>query len=182
MIIDRYLKDYKCEIQMGPDGKPREVYVYAGPLFESSETKEEHKKNVIILTALSILAVALYILGLFFDSAPAHNWYAVVPYSLNFLTYVFFVYSVISYMPIRKTYNRRQRGNSFGKFSPVGLIGALLSFTSVVGTIVCLAKAGNTAFSDWLFLGSAVIQTLVFAYLFIFGLKILKKVNNLPNA
>lgn len=182
MIIDRYLKDYKCEIQTGPDGKPREVYVYAGPLFESSETKEEHKKNVIVLTALSILAVALYIVGLWFDSAPAHKWYAVVPYSLNFLTYVFFVYSVISYMPIRKNYNRRQRGNSFGKFSPVGLIGALLSFASVVGTIVCLAKAGNTAFPDWLFLGSAIIQTLVFAYLFIFGLKILKKVNNLPNA
>ena len=179
MIIDRYLKDYKCEIRTGPDGKPREVYVYAGPLFDSSETKEEHKKNVIILTALSILAVALYILGLFFDSAPAHNWYAVLPYALNFLTYVFYVASVIAYMPIRENYNKRQKNAAFERFLPIGIIGGILSFLALIGTIVSFTKAEKLATADFVFLLETVGQNLVSTFTVVLGRKILKKVKKI---
>ncbi|MBR1862325.1 MAG: hypothetical protein IJ796_10805 [Lachnospiraceae bacterium] len=179
MIIDKNLKDIKVELQDTPEGKVKEVYVYAGALYESLETEKEHKRTALVMILLGAFAAALFVLGLFFESTPAHTVYAILPYAVNFLTYVFLVRSIAMYMPQRDKNTKKQKSVGFEMFRPIGFIGALLGLISLVGAIICLIKAGNSDWRDILFLICDGLQTAIFGAYFFIGRKLVSKISEI---
>jgi hypothetical protein len=172
MILNGFSKDYKIEWQDGPNGKPREIAVYVGPRYTISETGEEHRKRSICFIAGCVLCVLFFILGLYFDCAQAHAWYAVLPYACNFLTYAFLIGSIASYLPVKESFIRRERTVGYDRFRPIGAIGALLDLLSLIGSIVVLAKAETVNPADGFFLVCCLIQMGNLIYFYLLGRKI----------
>ena len=176
MIVDRFLKDYRCEIRTEADGKTREVYVYDGRLYISKETAREHRIRGIFIGTGAILAAGTFVLGILFDSIPARCVYAVLPYAVNFLTFYFLFRSVVAYLKKRDSYTKKQKMVSFDSFRPVGVVGALLDLTALVGAGVCFIKGARFEFNDFLFVACAAVQMGFFVFVFITGKKICSQI------
>ncbi|MCR4896268.1 MAG: hypothetical protein K5891_05780 [Lachnospiraceae bacterium] len=172
MILNGFSKDYKLEWQDGPNGKPREIAVYVGPRYAVHETREEHRKRSILLIAGCALCMLFFVLGLYFDCAQAHAWFAVLPYACNFLTYMFFIGSIAAYLPVKESLTRREKTVGYDRFRPIGAIGAGLDLLSLAGSIFVLAKTETAKPADSFFLLCSLIQMGNLIYFYLLGRKI----------
>ncbi len=168
MISTKYSKDYRQEVEKGPDGKMKDVFVYTGAYYKTDETEESHKRTRLILVAEGLLAVAAFIVGIYFNSSISHTFYAVVPYALNALNIYLLIESTIYYFPVREIYKKEEKEKGIDRIKTVGLLGSILFLISLAGALTKLfVFTVKASVGDHVFIVCNIVLLAVFISVFI---------------
>ena len=88
MGFKKYVKDYRNEYIIKPDGKPGMVAVYTGKYFRFLASEDELKKARISFAVLTSLSIVLAAIPLFFKSVGASSLYVALPHVIAFFPLV----------------------------------------------------------------------------------------------
>ena len=109
MGFKKYVNDYRNEYIIKPNGKPGMIAVYKGKYFRYTADEASIKKAQILFAALSVLAVALAVIPLFYKSVGSDTLYVALPHVIAFFPLLHLLLGIKSFCfckpPLIREYN-----------------------------------------------------------------------------
>lgn len=183
MIFTKYSNEYKPDVETLPDGSKKEIYVYAGPIYEyvrdnklHKKKKRSHKAERLWFALWGIVFTALFFAGLIFDSIPTRTLYAILPYAIGALAIYSYIAAVFVFWPERETLKRRDKEKGIDRFKQSSLAGGILYFLSTIGTVIAITNnRQSVSYKDCLFLGCSTFMSIFFILVFVHTRRIVTK-------
>ena len=143
MGYKKYIKDYRKEYIVKPNGKPGVTATYVGKYYDFAADEESFKRSRLIYACLSLLALACCVAPLFFNTDASHTVYVSVPCVITLFPAVHLVLGVFNLFVKKTPLIREFRDKSEGRITT----NSAVSFCFILVTAVCwTVKCALSAF------------------------------------
>lgn len=157
MASKKYLADWALEEQVNPaSGRIVRKAVYRGTWYCFAAAEETLCRTKRRITALSALALAVYIAALCFNAPCAHIWYTMAPFALMALPEYFLAAGLYRLVTAKGRVTREHRDKLGSRLAGASAALACCAALALVGQAVYWLRGGGTG-ADAVFLAAAVI-------------------------
>lgn len=139
MGYKKYIKDYRKEYIVKPNGKPGVTATYIGKYFRFTASERDFNKARLVFAALSALALVSCILPLLFDTESSHNLYVSLPQVVSLFPIVHLIIGVANLYMKKPPLIREFRDKTEGRVSfNSAAAGSALALVTCMRLLFCI--------------------------------------------
>ncbi len=139
MGYKKYIKDYRKDFIIKPNGKPGVTATYIGKYFKFTADDAQLKKTRLVFSALSAFALVCCIVPLLFNTESTHQLYVTVPHVVSFFPLVHLLMGVANLYIKKAPLIREFRDKTEGRITVNSVAtGSLLAASAVSRTVYCI--------------------------------------------
>lgn len=144
MGYKKYIKDYRKEYIVKPNGKPGVTAAYVGKYYDFAADKEEFKRSRLIYACLSVLALVCCLVPLVLNTDAAHTVYVSLPCVMTLFPAVHLALGVFNLFVKKTPMIREFRDKTEGRITS----NSVYALCGISVTVVCwVVKCALSAFS-----------------------------------
>lgn len=142
MGYKKYIKDYRKDFIIKPNGKPGVTATYIGKYFKFTASDEQLKKTRLVFALLSAFALVCCIVPLLFNTEATHQLYVSVPQVITLFPLVHLLMGVANLYLKKPPLIREFRDKAEGRVKTHSVAtGCLLAASAVARLVHCIIFA-----------------------------------------
>lgn len=141
-MVRKYVKDYRLDNVLRPDGRLKTVAVYEGDWYEYAAPEAQLRRSKKSAAGLAVCCLLSLFCLLWFSPVMGNAWYVILAPCLSAAPLAFLCASVFRILTVRTPMTRAGRDYGVGRLAPASLITAIFAGLGAAGCAARLLLAG----------------------------------------